>query len=79
MNFSSVPITLFFGTSVSTMEGWLYSMMGSMDFNGLGHAPQYNATEHIQIFYLVLYLAGGIIALNFLVSTVLINYGRIKE
>ena len=50
-----------------------------MDLKGKDNAPQYNANEHFQIFYVVFYFLGGIITLNFFVSIMLINYRRAKE
>ena len=79
LNHSSVVSAMLFSTTVSTMEGWVYQLMNAMDFNGQGKAPKYNANEHIQIFYLLLFLVGGIILLNFFIGTVLSNYRRIKE
>ena len=79
LNFSSVGSTLFFGTVTCSTEGWIYKMTTVMDANGKGNAPQYNASEHFQIYFLGLFLVAGIIALNLIMSTVLVNYKKIKE
>ena len=79
LNFSSVPATLFFGVATCSMEGWIYKITTLMDANGKDNAPQYNTNEHIQIYFLALFLVGGIVALNLLVSTVLVNYKKTKE
>ena len=42
-------------------------------------APKYNANENSQIFYMALFLLGGIILLNFFISIVLINLKKTKE
>ena len=79
LNFASVPSVVFFGSIFSTMEGWLYKVIALMDANGKDKAPQYNANEHIQIFFVVLYLGAGIIVLNFMYSIMLINYKRKRQ
>ena len=79
LNYSSIISALFFGTTMSGMEGWIYKVVGVMDLKGKDNAPQYNANEHFQIFYVVFYFLGGIITLNFFVSIMLINYRRAKE
>ena len=49
-----------------------------MDSNGKGHTPSYNASEHTQILYVVVFFA-GIIAVNFFVRIVLVNYRKTRE
>ena len=79
LNFSSLGTTMFFGIAVCSMEGWVYKVATLMDANGKGNAPRYNANEHIQIYFLALFLTGGIIAVTFIVITVLVNYKQTKE
>lgn len=61
------------------MEGWIYDLMGDMDQAGKDYAPQYNANEHIQIFYISIFFFAGLILWNFFVSSMLVNYRRTKE
>ena len=79
LNYSSIASALFFGTAMSGMEGWIYKVVTLMDLKGKDDAPQYNANEHIQVFYVIFYFLGGIITLNFFVSIMLVTYKRVKE
>ena len=78
LNFSSLILGLLVGTIISTMEGWVYKMIEAMDNNGEGYAPSYNAHEHVQIIYVLIFFA-GMIGVNFFVSIVLVNYRTIKQ
>ena len=49
-------------------------MAKAMDLDGKDHTPRYNANQHIQIFFVAYYFLGTVATLNFLVSTVLLNY-----
>ena len=79
LNLSSIISAILFGIANWTMEGWIYDLMGDMDLTGKDNAPQYNANEHIQIFYPAIFFFGGIILWNFFVSSMLVNYRRTKE
>ena len=79
LNFSSPLSTLVIVIGIYTMQGWLHTLAQAMDLNGAGLTPVYNANEHIQIFYILLYLVGGVILFNFFVGLLLFNYRRVKE
>ena len=55
LNLSSIISAILFGIANWSMEGWIYDLMGDMDQAGKDHAPQYNASEHIQILYSVFF------------------------
>ena len=79
VNFSSYLDVTFLYMSFCSMEDLTTPMVQAMDFSGRGKTPQYNANEHIQIFYVILYLLGCIVTINFLVSIVFITLRKTKE
>ena len=79
LNFSSYLDVTFLFMSFCSLEDLTTQMVKAMDLNGKDNTPQYNANQHIQIFFILLYFFVTIVALNFFVSTILLNYKRIKE
>ena len=65
--------------TVCTLEDLTSQMAKAMDLDGKDHTPRYNANQHIQIFFVAYYFLGTVATLNFLVSTVLLNYQKTKE
>ena len=78
VNFSSYLDVTFLLMSSCSLEDLTTQMVKVMDLNGEGNTPQYNANEHIQIFFIAFYFL-IVIVNNFLISAVLLNYRKIKE
>ena len=78
-NLSSMLEAVLALVSICSMEDLAPQMAALMDLNGKDNAPKYNANEHIQILVVIGYLVGGVLALNFIASTVMLNYRRVKE
>ena len=79
LSFSSAEDIQFLLMAVCTLEDLTSQMAEAMDLNGEGHTPQYNANQHIQIFFVAYYFLGTVATANFIISTVLLNYRKTKE
>ena len=79
INFSNVMQSLLALFMMGSMEGWLHFMYRVMNYNGEDNAPEYNANENIQIFFVVFFFFGNLIILNSFISISVINFRKLKE